>query len=111
MLVPGHVILLSLLLADTIGVRANVLQLSRPLMVLVMRSVVITSRHIRYALFAPIWCGLPAQACKLDSNSPAPGPHARLRLHGRLFHYVPPRYDGRAPQVRVARRPSGVRRA
>jgi hypothetical protein len=45
LLVPRQVILLSLLLGDTMGVRGAVMQFGRAWMVLVMGSVVVTSRH------------------------------------------------------------------
>jgi hypothetical protein len=57
LLVPSQVILLSMLLANTIGVRAGVVQLGGSLMVLVMRSVVISSRHIQILTIRPdlVW--------------------------------------------------------
>jgi hypothetical protein len=45
MFVPSEVILFSVLLGDTMGVRRQVLQFGCPRMILVMRSVVIASRH------------------------------------------------------------------
>src|ERR1039457_4053787 len=80
-------------------------------MVLVMRSVVITRGHIRYSLSALTWCGLPLQAGKRDPSTPALVPNARLPLGHPLFRYVPRQYDGRVPQVRAARRLSGVTRS
>jgi len=45
--VPGQVVLLPVLLyGGAVGVRGRVVQFSRPLVVLIMRSVVITSGHI-----------------------------------------------------------------
>jgi hypothetical protein len=45
MLVPAQMIVLSMLLRNPMGVRGAVVQLSGPLMVLVVRSVVISSGH------------------------------------------------------------------
>ena len=45
MLVSREVILLPVLLGDTMGVRGGIVQFGGPLVVLVMRSVVVTSRH------------------------------------------------------------------
>ena len=45
LLVSREVILLPILLGDTMGVRGGIVQFGGPLMVLVMRSVVVTSRH------------------------------------------------------------------
>jgi hypothetical protein len=50
MLVSRQVIRFSLLLGDTVGVRGAVVQFGGCLVVLVMRSVVITSGHIKYSL-------------------------------------------------------------
>ena len=43
--VPSQVLLFSVLLGDSMGVRCQVVQLGRLRMILVMRSVVIASRH------------------------------------------------------------------
>jgi hypothetical protein len=53
LLVSSQVILLPLLLANTIGVRAGVVQLGGSLMVLVMRSVVVACRHIQIFTICP----------------------------------------------------------
>ena len=45
MLVSREVILLSVLLGDTMGVRGGIVQFGGPLVVLVMGSVVVTSGH------------------------------------------------------------------
>jgi hypothetical protein len=49
-LVPGEVILFSMLLGNAMGMRRHVVQFSGPLVVFVMRSVVVTSRHIQCPL-------------------------------------------------------------
>jgi hypothetical protein len=46
MLVPGQVILFPLLFANTMSMCSRVVQFGRPLVVFVMRSVIVTSRHI-----------------------------------------------------------------
>jgi hypothetical protein len=46
MLVSREVILLSLLLGDTMGVCGGIVQFGGPFVVLVIRSVLVTSRHI-----------------------------------------------------------------
>ena len=60
MLVPGQVILFPLLFANPMSMGGRVVQFGCPLVVFVMRSVVVTSRHnFRAPLSAPTWCGLP----------------------------------------------------
>src|ERR1700686_3787958 len=110
MLVSPPVILFSLLLGNTMGMRGAIVQFGSSLMILVMGSVVISSGHIRYSLSALTWCVLPLQACMLHPSTPALVPNARSPLSNRPFRYVPRQYDGHVPQVRAARRLSGVRR-
>ncbi len=69
MLVSRQVIRFSLLLGDTMGVRGAVVQFGGCLVVLVMRSVVITSGHIKYSLSAPTCCGRRCQLVLLGRSA------------------------------------------
>lgn len=58
-LLPGEVILLLMGYSGTsVSVRGKVVQLRGSLMILVVRSVVITSRHFKDSLSAQTWPGL-----------------------------------------------------
>jgi hypothetical protein len=85
MLVSRQIILFSLLLASPMGVRGTVVQFGGFLVVLVMRSVVITSGHLRYSRSAPTSCGLP---WRVDRHGPSTRElfrHATFPLRCRLF--------------------------
>src|ERR1017187_7900246 len=108
-LLPGQVILLSVLLGNTMHVGGLVVQFGGPLVVLVVRSVVIARRHFKESPSALTCCGRLVQVCKRDPNTPAPVPRASVPLRHSLFRYARRQYGGRAPPVRAARRLPHVR--
>ena len=69
MLVCSQVILFSLLLAGTMGVRCAVVQFSGLLVILVMRSVVVTSGHLRCSRSVRISRALPLRVYRRDRST------------------------------------------
>src|SRR5580658_6835738 len=73
-------------------------------MVLVMRSIVIASGHVRSSLSGPICYGLLLPTRKRDPSTTALVPNACLPPRHFLFRYVPRRSDALVPPVHDARR-------
>jgi hypothetical protein len=93
------------------SVGCAIVQLGGSLVILVVRSVVITSGHFIGSRSRRTCCGTPPQACKRDLRTPALVLNARLTLRNLLFRYVPRQCDGTVQLVRAAPQPSGGPRA
>src|ERR1051326_759759 len=77
-------------------------------MVLVVRSVVLTRRHVRGSLPARTWHVLPLRVCKPDPRTPMLAPHATVPRQSPLFRCVQRQCDGRGRPDRAAQRLFGV---
>lgn len=102
LLVSREVPLLSPLFGGAaMSVSGNIVKFSRSLMVFVMRSVVIASRHIKVPQSARISPRLLLPVCKHGPNSRGRVPRASSLSRYPLFHCAQPQCDERAPPVRV----------
>lgn len=124
-LVSRRVFLLPLSFAGAMGVGGEVVQFSGPLMVFVMRSVVISSRHIEWTFRVGFSAGLQLKRFDLpgfgvgflgkligaNRNTQGRAPHASYRSRCRLFRCARQRCDGRERQARAVPRLSCESRA
>src|SRR5580704_7026153 len=84
-----------------VSMRRDVMHLGRPLMILVMRSVVVASRHAKDSRSGPT-CYAPLRPTHEPGwNTPALAVHAISRPRCRPSHCAQQRCDGIAPQVHV----------
>ena len=111
-LLSRQVVLLAMLLRGaTMGVRRAIVQLGGSLVILVMRSVVISRRHITASRSARISCGLPWRVRKPAQSVRAPARYASFPLGCRLFRCARRQCDARPRLIYAVQRLFDVIRA